>query len=223
MRSAKKNYYVLQLDKEKKNIKNTWKILNNVLNRNKSKSLNTEFNLNGQIINDPKQIPENFNNFFINIGPNQALKIPDTNTHDSTYLSDAIDNTMFFSPITEDVLIDVINKLNTRKSSDYDNISALINKNMKYELSIPLTIIFNMSLSSGIVPDKLKIARVVPIHKKENKSIFNNYRPIAVLPGFSKLLERLVIQQVHFIYGLKMTSCLINNLASTQNIQHIWL
>ena len=52
LRSAKRNYYSNQLEKEKKNIKNTWKILNNVLNKNHKKSCNTEFNLNGQTINN---------------------------------------------------------------------------------------------------------------------------------------------------------------------------
>ena len=69
--SAKRNNYSNQSEKERKNIKNTWKILNSVLNKDhKKKSCNTEFNLNGQIINNPNQIPEHFNDFFINIGPN---------------------------------------------------------------------------------------------------------------------------------------------------------
>ena len=95
------------------NIKNTWKILNNVLNN--KKPCNAEFNLNGQMINNPNQIPEHFNDFFINKGPNQVSpgklvsQIPDTNTHFSTYLSKFIDNTMFFNPITEEEVLEVIN------------------------------------------------------------------------------------------------------------------
>ena len=64
LRSAKRNYYSNQLEKEKKNIKNTWKISNNVLNKDHKKSCNTEFNLNGQVINNPNQIPDHFNDFF---------------------------------------------------------------------------------------------------------------------------------------------------------------
>ena len=87
LKTAKKNYFSDQLEKEKNNIKNTWKILNNVLNKNHTKPCNTEFNLNGQVIDNPEQIPDHFNDFFINIGPNQVSQIPDTNTHFSTYLS----------------------------------------------------------------------------------------------------------------------------------------
>ena len=48
-----------------------------------------------------------------------------------------------------------------------------------------------MSVKDGTVPDQLKIARVVPIHKKESKNNFTNYRPISVLPGFPKFLKDL--------------------------------
>ena len=108
LRSAKRNYYSNELEKEKKNIKNTWKILNNVLDKDHKKPCNTEFNLNGQIINNPNQIPEHFNDFFINIGPNQVSQIADSNTHFSTYFSKSTDNTMFFNPITEDEVLEVI-------------------------------------------------------------------------------------------------------------------
>ena len=74
-------------------------------------------------------------------------------------------------------------------------IPILIIKKLANELSIPLTHILNLSLSSGKVPDQLKIARVVPIHKKERKDTLSNYRPISVLPGFSKILERLVFNR----------------------------
>ena len=52
-----------------------------------------------------------------------------------------------------------------------------------------------MSLKDGTVPDELKIARVLPIHKKESENNFTDYRPISILPGFSKILERLVFNR----------------------------
>jgi len=52
--------------------------------------------------------------------------------------------------------------------------------------------IFNKSLCTGIVPDEFKIAKVVPIYKKENPEVFGNYRPVSVLPCLSTILERIV-------------------------------
>ena len=123
LRSAKRNHYSNQLEKEKKNIKNTWKILNNVSNKDHKISRNTD-NLNRQIINNPNQIPEHFNDFFINIGPNQVSQIADSNTHFSTYLSKSTDNTMFFNPITEDEVLEVIKNLDARKSTGHDGFSS---------------------------------------------------------------------------------------------------
>ena len=60
------------------------------------------------------------------------------------------------------------------------------------EIVKPLWIIFNASLSSGIFPDELKVAKVVPIYKKDNPQEFGNYGPVSVLPCISKILERIV-------------------------------
>ena len=65
-------------------------------------------------------------------------------------------------------------------------------KGVAKEILHPLTAIFNRSLSTGKVPDSLKIAKVIPIHKKDDKEIFSNYRPVSVLPCFPKILERLM-------------------------------
>ena len=84
--------------------------------------------------------------------------------------------------------------MDAKKSTGHDGFSILIIKKLATELSVPLTLIFNMSIKDGTVPDQLKIARVIQIHK-ESKNNFSNYRPISILPGFSKILERLVFNR----------------------------
>ena len=58
--------------------------------------------------------------------------------------------------------------------------------------SIPLSEIFNLSLESGIFPQKMKIARVIPIFMKGDNQDCNNYRPISLLPNISKLFGKLI-------------------------------
>ena len=60
----------------------------------------------------------------------------------------------------------------------------------------PSTIVINKSLLTGIFPDKLKIAKVVPLHKKDDPSLTDNYRPISLLPSISKLFEKIVFIQL---------------------------
>ena len=73
----------------------------------------------------------------------------------------------------------------------------------------PLTYITNLSLSSGIVPDQMKIARVVPLFKAGDLSQFTNYRPVSVLPAFSKCLEGTVYNRL--INFLNKFNTLSNN------------
>ena len=88
-----------------------------------------------------------------------------------------------------------------RASSDsarplsYNGIGKFIVKNVAHIISGPLADIFNLSLSTGSVPEQLKVAKVIPIYKKENVEIFSNYRPVSVLPCFSKILERLIFNR----------------------------
>ena len=69
-----------------------------------------------------------------------------------------------------------------------------------HEIISPLTFILNQSLSSGKVPNLMKIARVIPIFKKGQKDLVNNYRPISLLTSFSKILERLVYKRTLKIF-----------------------
>ena len=54
----------------------------------------------------------------------------------------------------------------------------------------PLLHIFNISMPGGIVPDKLKTAKVVPIFKKGVRSPASNYKPISLFSVYDKLLEK---------------------------------
>ena len=68
---------------------------------------------------------------------------------------------------------------------------------MSDEIFVILKHIFNISLAKGDFPGKLKIARVTPIFKKGNNTLVSNYRPISVLPCFSKLLECIVYNRLY--------------------------
>jgi hypothetical protein len=70
------------------------------------------------------------------------------------------------------------------------------------DLSPVLCLIVNQSLSTGIFPDKLKIAKVIPLYKKDDPCCMNNYRPISLLPCLSKIFEKVVFKQLYNYFQL---------------------
>ena len=77
------------------------------------------------------------------------------------------------------------------KTVGTDNIDSFIIKLAKEELAPAITHIVNLSISSRKFPRRWKTAKVVPLHKKEDKTLPKNYRPVALLPVLSKTLEKL--------------------------------
>jgi hypothetical protein len=69
-------------------------------------------------------------------------------------------------------------------------------KKIIVNISSPLIHIFNCSLITGIVPEKMKVAKVIPIFKSGNVNDINNYRPISLLCSFSKILEKIVANRL---------------------------
>jgi hypothetical protein len=63
-------------------------------------------------------------------------------------------------------------------------------------IASPLSHIINLSIIQGVVPDDLKLARVVPLFKKNDKTDVGNYRPVSILSVISKVLERIIYDQV---------------------------
>ena len=74
----------------------------------------------------------------------------------------------------------------------WDEISTCVVKSTYASFIIPVIHILNISIINGVLPDELNIDRVIPLFKSDDSMLFSNYRPVAALPGFSKILNRLM-------------------------------
>ena len=89
-----------------------------------------------------------------------------------------------------------MSSLDSTKSVGPNSIPTKILKLLKNDISCQLADIFNMLLFPGVSPSALKIAKVVPVHKKESKQDFSNYRPISLLSILDKILEKIMFTKI---------------------------
>ena len=152
-----------------------------------------------KIIADHKEIADNFNVFFANIGAKVSAGNNQSNCAQSysDYLNNPTPHRFTLSTINESYILSIINKLKNKNSSGNDEISNKLLKAIGNELSKPLTIIINQCLLTGIFPDLLKIAKVKPLFKRGDTALLNNYRPISLLPTISKVFERVIYSQLY--------------------------
>ena len=88
-------------------------------------------------------------------------------------------------------IIEIVSNFKNKMSSDIHDIDMSIVKKVITKISKPFSRICNMPFKNSKFPEKMKVAKVVPIFKGGEKNLFTNYRPVSLLPQFSKVLEKL--------------------------------
>ena len=193
----KRNYYCYQIEINKDNIKKTWDILTKVIGKQNNKlSFPRSFKIEQKIVSDKDQIAESFNTYFSAIGRKTGASVKMTNKHFTHYLGPPNVNSMFIDPVLETDVLDIVNKLKPKTSHGHDEIPTKIVKETIDCIIQPLTHIVNASLQSAIFPDQLKIAKVVPIYKSSDQDNITNYRPVSLLPAFSKVFEKVMYKKI---------------------------
>jgi hypothetical protein len=172
-----------------------WKILKGVINKKKSSKAPSKFNINGKEVTDKKQISHSFNQFFVNIGKDLAKQIPVSSKNPLDYIENYSQNSMVVNPVDHTEVRKIIMSLKNC-STGWDNIQTKILKQTHVLYIEVITHVLNLSLTQGLFPDTMKIARVIPLFKSGDSLQISNYRPVSILPVFSKLLERLMYNRL---------------------------
>ena len=106
-------------------------------------------------------------------------------------------NSFFLSPTNKSETQNIIPSLDSNKSVGPSSITIKILKLLKNNISSQLADILNILFSTGIFPTILKVAKVVPLCKKDSKLKFSNYRPISLLSNIEKILEKVMYNRVY--------------------------
>ena len=150
---------------------------------------------NGKLIHNKQAVANAFNDYFINIAHELMQNISNTNVSSfKVFLKNRNNNSMFIFPITEEELIDVVNKFKSKKSSDFNEFSMEMIKKIINLISKPLTNIFNKSFNSGILSEEMKIAKVIPVFKTGKKTSLVIIDQFLSYLNFQKFLKNCLIK-----------------------------
>ena len=171
---------------------------------------------------DPIDISNSFNKYFTSIADDILSKRKfEGNSSHKDYLPPLLQNSIALHLCDEDEIKSIISSIDMCKSYGPSSIPTEFLRLLKDEISGPLSILFNLSFTTGTFPDSLKIAKTIPIFKKGSKLLVSNYRPISLLSNVNKILEKCIL--VFMIFSQNLLSCMIYNLASAPDIQPIML
>ena len=188
----KRSFYREFFAKVGKNSQLLWNVVNNMLKKSNNRHGVPELLQGNKMLKSDVEICNAFNNHFASAGKKVQESITGTELRQSKPFISRVDKGMTFCHVTESEICRLVDKIKPKTSTGFDGISNWLLKKLISVIKHPLCCIFNKSLESGIYPNLMKLAKVVPLHKSGSKNIADNYRPISLLPVISKILERIV-------------------------------
>ncbi len=144
-------------------------------------------------LSDSSGLAEEFNSYFSScVGRPNQIRMPVRDT-----APPPVADSFSFVEIDEEVMLHYLNHLDVRKTTGTDGLSAKLLRMTASGIAKSLTQLFNYSLQTGQIPREWKSAHVTPVHKKGDKIVVSNYRPVSVLPIVVKIFEAIVHTQLY--------------------------
>ena len=208
---AKREYYAKFLKKYSGDCKMQWRMVNSILNRTKNAKENIKkLNFRESEVTDSQQIANIFNDYFCNVAENLKQENGLARSADQVTRTETTDSRCRKSMQLEDSspseIIEIVKGLKNKCTSD---MSVIPLKKVSYILAPVISCLVSSSLQQGVFPHKLKIAKVIPLHKSGSRAEVSNYRPISLLSCFSKIYEK--IMQTRLLSHLKSEKILVDS------------
>ena len=202
IKAAKKLYFEKQLALHQSDLKKTWSLICLAIKKvPKNNDVGLSFlSINNCDVTDPTLLANSLNNFFTTAPSLIVGEIIPTDVEFPYNPNDYPDWPLFSltdTPVSELEIIEAIKILEPKKSCDFNGISMFFLKQFVTEIIKPLHHIISSSLAAGVVPLQYKIAKIIPVFKSGNAAIMDNYRPIALLSNFSKVLEKVACLRLY--------------------------
>lgn len=204
IKRQKQQYYYKQFDKNKSDKKKTWAVINKLRGKVKN-SIKSSFLIDNERIICRRIIANKFNDYFVSLARNQNTDAYGDNPITElpsfhSYLSKPCDTSIFMEDCNNDEINEIIGELENGKSSD---IPIILIKKSAPIISPVMVALYNKHIALGCFPKPLKIGKITPIHKKGNKELIENYRPVSTLPIFGKIFEKIIYKRLYKFFASK--------------------
>ena len=165
----------------------------------------TQLFYKGEMVTSPQGLADSMNSFFIDKVTGLIGNLPPPSNDPLQTLQKLMETrtcTFHLQPVHPDEVLKVVKEMKMSKSTGLDNIDARTLKLVILDILPALTHVINLSITNLEFPDLWKLSKVIPLLKKDDPLNPKNYRPVALLPVMSKILERVVFKQVvHYVEG----------------------
>lgn len=185
-----KRYITYSQEKIKSHPKFFWSYIKS--KRHNNSSYPQQMRYGNKVLNRQEDICEAFNEFF-----NTNFSEPAKQYSVSAVENNLQMNTIHKIQINRDYILKLIRNIDTSKGAGNDKIPPIFFHKCALSLASPIALVFNKCLRDGYFPKIWKQAHIVPVHKKDQKTVIENYRPISILNVLSKMLERVVHTHIY--------------------------
>ncbi|KAK3928861.1 putative RNA-directed DNA polymerase from transposon X-element [Frankliniella fusca] len=194
-KSMRKHYRDM-MEEANDNPKDIWRVINVATGKNKNANSddNISINKNGKVYSRPEEVAEIFNQYYVNVPLNIAKGLKKVEL--DMDLINNIDKTIYVNPCTPQTIRRIIQKLRNKKSAGIDEISNEMLKTCVNEIQEPVCYLTNLIIENEEYPDQLKITKIKPLFKKKDKSLTENYRPVALVPCLSRVTETVILENI---------------------------
>ena len=191
LNKSKSLYYSNKLVKHGNDCRKSWQIINEVIgnSKNTQDTFPKVVEMDGVKITNRIEICDTFNQYYADVGPKLASKIPNVSNNYKHFLGSPCTSEMLDKALTKGEFNSAINSLKRNKASGSDELPSNVIIHILEGIESPLYHIAKLSISEGIFPEKLKISKIIPIPKKGDLSKVENYRPITLIPISLKYLK----------------------------------
>ena len=204
-RKAERSYLKKKISECWNDVKGHWNILKKVMGKINDKSdIPTAFQCGDTMISDKKEIANHMNDYYSKVGPDTNRSVGQSSKGPNFYLEKnkaRMMETLMFEEFDINQVIEACRQINPKTSCDAFGLQQKVVLSDMDILAPIFTHLINCSVSAGIFPEGCKVSRVIPVYKQKGENyLCSNYRPISLIPVFSKILEKLVYNKIfHFL------------------------